>query len=355
MKKINKKTISFILATLLLCFITMPSTKCFAKTNKEIQIGDEISNKISSSSYDGQYYKISVDNKMKLRFSVTVEANTTSDDISFNAEDEYYDEEDEKACISLSLDDGTFEYYIDDWTINEGETKTTTVTLYEGNYQISIYGGSLYRTKDLKYSLSIEDISNYTNKITMQSELNIMKESSKKLKVKSEESGKLLGKISWSTSNKNIATVDSNGTITGVKAGTCTISAKSKNSNTVKCEVIVKNRPQLYITEAGFNINYVGGIEPYITIQNNFGKTIKYIYFKTYYYNRVGDPAYCEIQKTNYKGLKITGPIKNKVIDTYYWDAVIYNNSTGKIYIKSAEVIFMDGTKKTISIKKSYK
>ena len=128
-----------------------------------------------------------------------------------------------------------------------------------------------------------------------------------------------------------------------------------KNGNLVKCLVTVKARPQLFITEASFEINFIGGVEPYITFQNNFGKTIKYVYFSTYYYNTVDDPAYCSIQNTNYCRLKITGPISNKTTDTYYWDAVIYNNSTGKMYIKSADVVFMDGTKKTVSIMKSYR
>ena len=38
--------------------------------------------------------------------------------------------------------------------------------------------------------------------------------------------------ITWSSSNKNICTVDSNGVITGVKSGTCTITGRSYNGKT---------------------------------------------------------------------------------------------------------------------------
>lgn len=189
----------------------------------------------------------------------------------------------------------------------------------------------------------------------MNNELSILARDIKTLKVKVEEKGSLLGKVTWSSSNKKIATVDSNGNVKGIKAGTCFISAKTKYSNTVKCKITVKARPQLYIKEASFDINFLGGVEPYITIQNNFSKTIKYIDLNCYFYNTVNDPAYCDIKNTNYQCLEITGPIKNGVTDTYSWDAVIYNSTTGKMYIKSAKIIFMDGTTRTLTIKKSYK
>ena len=46
--------------------------------------------------------------------------------------------------------------------------------------------------------------------------------------------------VTWSTSNKNIATVDKDGKVTGVKAGTATITAKA-GKKSYKCKVTVKS------------------------------------------------------------------------------------------------------------------
>ena len=49
--------------------------------------------------------------------------------------------------------------------------------------------------------------------------------------------------ITWSTSDKNIATVDNNGKVTiGSKTGTVTITAKSNNGKTATCTILVKSK-----------------------------------------------------------------------------------------------------------------
>ena len=161
--------------------------------------------------------------------------------------------------------------------------------------------------------------------------------------------------MKWTSSNKNIAKVNSYGKITGKKAGSCKISGKLLNGNKVTCSVTVKSRPKLLIKNAYFDIGYFGSVDCDVSFENNYGKTIKYIYFNTYFYNTVEDPAYCEIGNTNYVYLKKTGPIKSGTSSYGTWDSVIYNSSTGEMYLESADIIFMDGTKKTVSIKKSYK
>ncbi len=46
--------------------------------------------------------------------------------------------------------------------------------------------------------------------------------------------------VTWTTSNKKIATVDQNGKVTAVKAGTATITAKTSNGKTATCKVTVR-------------------------------------------------------------------------------------------------------------------
>jgi uncharacterized protein YjdB len=48
-------------------------------------------------------------------------------------------------------------------------------------------------------------------------------------------------KVTWTSSNKKIATVTSSGKVKGVKAGTCTITAKV-DKKSVKCKVTIKKR-----------------------------------------------------------------------------------------------------------------
>ena len=48
---------------------------------------------------------------------------------------------------------------------------------------------------------------------------------------------------SWSSSNKDVATVSSNGNITAKKSGTATITVKTSNGKTATCKITVKNAP----------------------------------------------------------------------------------------------------------------
>lgn len=50
-------------------------------------------------------------------------------------------------------------------------------------------------------------------------------------------------KVQWSTSRKSVATVTSKGKVTGKKAGTATITAKT-GKLTLKCKVTVKKKPK---------------------------------------------------------------------------------------------------------------
>ena len=53
--------------------------------------------------------------------------------------------------------------------------------------------------------------------------------------------------VTWKSSNKNIATVDKNGNVTGVKKGTVTITATAKNGKKATYKVTVKEKEAKYV------------------------------------------------------------------------------------------------------------
>ena len=160
--------------------------------------------------------------------------------------------------------------------------------------------------------------------------------------------------LTWETSDSKVATVSKSGTVTGLKEGTVTITAKMGKYKAT-CTVTVKKAPGIEIPGAYFKINSAGGVEPVIFINNYTNKEIKYITVNVEFLNRVKDPAYCKIRNRYTASLKITGPISAQSTNNdYYWDPIIYNSSTGYMFIKTCEVEYMDKTKENVKINKEY-
>ena len=106
---------------------------------------------------------------------------------------------------------------------------------------------------------------------------------------------------------------------------------------------------------AGFiEMNSANGIEPTIFIANNSGKAIKYVDFNVTFYNAVGDKVRNEIGNKYAQSLQIIGPIKPWTMDYFQWDSVFYSPVVKRMYVKSATITYMDGSKKTVSIRKSF-
>lgn len=326
-----KKNVVWGLSVLFICTLIVGVFPNVAKA-QVYTVGDTITG--TSNYSNDKTYKIKIDKNTK------VEINASFD---LMEEDEYgYDFYGYKISGN-DYDSGIL------WVESENNPATNIVFLKPGMYNIviSFYG-------NLNYTITLKDTSNYATSFTMSKDFTILAKNSKSLSPKS-TNGDLLNTMTYTTSNPKVATVSTTGKVTGVKAGTCTITAKMEGGNTQKCKVTVKSRPSLYIKDASFSMNSVGGVEPCINFENNFTKTIKYVYFDTVYYNTVGDLAICWVTGRSKVTLTVTGPIKPGKGKDCEWDPVIYDYSTGKMHIKSAKVVFMDGSTKTVTINKGYK
>ena len=78
--------------------------------------------------------------------------------------------------------------------------------------------------------------------IELEKEITIEKEDTYSLKVNIFPSDAKNKKITWTSSNEEIATIDDNGVITAIKEGTTTITATSINNKTATCNVTVTKR-----------------------------------------------------------------------------------------------------------------
>ena len=289
-----------------------------------------------------QTYILKLDNKMKIKFNINVQTGVLY---------EYY----EKPNVNFKL----YDYGNDDvvpiinadfWNENNEET----IVLDKGTYLIEMSNND----SSIKIFLNVIDVSKYTKKIKLNKKnLTLYTKTNYQLKVFPKYKNHAVKELKWKSSNKNIATVNKNGKIKTKKPGKCTIYVKAKGGKWVKCKLTVKQRSDIEITKFYFEKNFLNGIEPRIHIRNNTKKTIKYVYLDIYFYNRVGDYAYCTLQDIYHDTLKLTGPIKkNKTRKYVNASAMIYNGTTKIIKINSIKIEFMDGTTKTYNIsKKGYK
>ncbi len=85
-------------------------------------------------------------------------------------------------------------------------------------------------------------------------------------------------KVTWSSSNKSVATVSTNGVVKGKKAGTATITAKSNNGKKATCKVRVNNvavtRVALNRTSASINVGKTVTLKATVSPSNATNKKV---------------------------------------------------------------------------------
>lgn len=100
-------------------------------------------------------------------------------------------------------------------------------------------------------------------------------------------------------------------------------------------------RSGLSVTSSVSSPNSVGGVVVSLTIENNTGKTIKYLGFAGDMKNVFGDNVYCEIRDQIGMQISITGPIYDGDCVTYYSNDCFYNNTAKTYCINAVSVQFL--------------
>lgn len=128
------------------------------------------------------------------------------------------------------------------------------------------------------------------------------------------------------------------------------VNAKERSDYVIlngECEKSKLTYP-LIITDRSEKLNSVGGLNYNLTVVNNSGKTINYIYYNVHVVNRVGDTVNDTISYKKSFRLKDTGPYAAGDVSNGVWKAIIYNYSANKVIIDSIEIKYKDGTSITV-------
>lgn len=103
-------------------------------------------------------------------------------------------------------------------------------------------------------SVKVQEPSKITEIFFSPSKVNLMVGTKKDLVLKQEPSSEIPEKITYISSNKKIATVNSAGRVTAVKSGTAIITAKSDSGHTSKAQVTVT--PKVKLSKTNLSLNY---------------------------------------------------------------------------------------------------
>jgi len=124
-------------------------------------------------------------------------------------------------------------------------TATITVTTKDGSYKatckVTVIAKQQEEPKPEEPSVSVTGVT--LNKAS----LTLTEGGSEKLKATVAPSNATNKEVTWKSSNKDVATVDANGNVKALKAGTATITVTTKDGNhTATCTVTVKEKEATY-------------------------------------------------------------------------------------------------------------
>lgn len=228
-----KKSLAALLAVIMLLTV-LPLGGVFAAGKTLVNISDKY-DYINDYNY-GEQFTISG----KRKISVTYKSAVKSDiEIYRYVYDENYTGYEEDSVV--------FEYNV--------KSFNKTITLEKGTYYIKLSTDVFedydydedYYDKSYSYSLSIKDVTVFSNKIKFENSKKSCSVGSRfTLKPTLSPSGSIAKSIKYSSSNSKIATVSKSGVVTAKRLGKCTITAKLDNGKSAKFTVTV-NKSNLYI------------------------------------------------------------------------------------------------------------
>lgn len=140
--------------------------------------------------------------------------------------------------------DGTWTS-VSSWVVESDNA--TTVSLKKGSYAIFVYAGryaddaNTVRSFDYTYDIAIKNVTPNATSVTLKTTSKTMTVKGTYVLLKSKTPTISKG-ITWTSSNKNIATVDSTGKVTAKNLGKCTVKAKCANGKVKSCTIIVNKK-----------------------------------------------------------------------------------------------------------------
>lgn len=227
-KKMKRKVVSIVLALLLVAGCAhldgIEAKASMASEAMDFQIGDTLQGSIM---YSGQtdYYRFSLNSRQRIVMKgLCPDDGHDGDDKIFICDEEGYYVAEVRGYF------GSFWKYN---AVTDSYMLNLSITLNKGTYYIGIYrdnGGS-------EYSFTTEYAPS-TRYPSMQLSITMNQGDSLKLgAVITPE--KAASKLKWTSSDKSVAGVSSNGTVKAKKAGTATITA-SCNGSKIRIKIIVK-------------------------------------------------------------------------------------------------------------------
>jgi uncharacterized protein YjdB len=185
---------------------------------------------------------MAAESKVDVTFNAPLEVNLSGYSLEYYYFSAPYDGMTVKISLMTTDDVSyTMRYYRDGYYASSkysGSQEITTTLGEAGSYYVQISPASY--SSSVQGTLVINDVSTYATIISASgdTELNLLKGCSANLGVSSNEG---IAAITWTSSNSQVASVDTAGTVTGGSIGTATITASLAGGNTVKYVVTVSD------------------------------------------------------------------------------------------------------------------
>lgn len=255
-----------------------------------------------------------------------------------------------KVTFNMKADDEV-DFVLYQWiTDSDGETDLKTVfycrdvttqvsktcTLSPGSYTLNVYYYSGDIDESTSYEFSAYDTSTYATSIKLsKSSLSMKTGTSQTLKYTLAPANSVSGKITWTSSNSNIASVNSAGKVTAKKLGKVTIKAKLPNGKYSTCSVDVNkvgtvNVVRKWSKNLSTTVNNISGYKKAKWSSSNKNIATVTSAGKVSGKKNGSCNIYCKIGKKKYTfPVKVVNPIS--VLSTSVSDKRIYNDAYVKV------------------------